>query len=79
MRKTLIQNARIFTPGQPSFIGWLLIEDKKIADFGENFTPEAIIQNTDETIDAAGQNLLPGFIDIHTHGCLGCCTMDANP
>lgn len=79
MRKTLIQNARIFTPGQPSFPGWLLIEEKKIADFGENSAPDTYIQNAEEIIDAAGQKLLPGFIDIHTHGCLGCCTMDADP
>ena len=79
MNKTLILNARIFTPGRSSFMGWLLTEDKKIADFGENDVPETLKQSADELIDAQGQNLLPGFIDIHTHGCLGCCTMDADP
>lgn len=79
MSKTLIQNARIFTPEKPSFIGWLLAEDGKIADFGENSAPEPLCTAVDEVIDAEGQNLLPGFIDIHTHGCLGCCTMDADP
>ena len=79
MRRTLIQNARIYTPDRPSFTGWLLIEDGKIVDFRENPVPEDLIRNADEFIDAAGQNLLPGFIDIHTHGCLGFCTMDADP
>lgn len=79
MSKTLIQNAVTYTPQRPSFIGWLLIEDKKIADLGEDPVPEALLLNVDEVIDAGGQNLLPGFIDIHTHGCLGCCTMDADP
>ncbi len=79
MSKTLILNARIFTPGRASFMGWLLAEDKIIADFGENDVPETLIQSADEVIDAAGMNLLPGFVDIHTHGCLGCCTMDADP
>ena len=76
MTKTLINNARLFTPGKLSFNGWLLIEDTVIADFGEGTVsvPEA-----DEIIDGTGLNLLPGFIDIHTHGCLGHCTMDADP
>ena len=79
MRKSLIQNARIFTPGKPSFMGWLLTEGEIIADYGESEAPAALLPNVDEVIDAEGQNLLPGFIDIHTHGCLGCCTMDADP
>lgn len=79
MTTTLIQNARIFTPEQPSFIGWLLIRNEQIADFGKGSVPEDLPVNADEVIDAKGQNLLPGLIDIHTHGCLGHCTMDADP
>lgn len=79
MSKTLILNARIFTPGRSSFVGWLLTENEKIADFGENDVSETLKQSADEVIDAQGKNLLPGFVDIHTHGCLGCCTMDADP
>lgn len=76
MSKTLIRNARIFTPGRTSFIGWLLTDGEKIADFGED---EAPLQAADTLIDGDGLNLLPGLIDIHTHGCLGHCTMDADP
>ena len=79
MSKTLIQNAGIFTPEGPSFIGWLLIEGAKIADLGENSAPGDLARNADEVIDGNGLQLLPGFIDIHTHGCLGHCTMDADP
>ena len=39
MTTTLIQNARIFTPGQLSFIGWLLIRNDRIADFGKGSAP----------------------------------------
>lgn len=79
MSITLVQNARIFTPGRPSFFGWLLIQNEKISDFGSETAPDTLLQYADEIIDGCGQNLLPGFIDIHTHGCLGCCTMDADP
>lgn len=79
MSKMLILNARIYTPGRLSFAGWLLAEDEKIADFGEIPAPDYLINSADEVLDAEGLNLLPGFIDIHTHGCLGCCTMDADP
>ena len=79
MTKTLIQNARLFVPDRAPFWGWLLIEDGKIANFGKNAAPYTLVHPVDEVIDAQDCYLLPGFIDIHTHGCLGCCTMDADP
>ena len=30
-------------------------------------------------VDAHGAYLVPGFIDIHTHGAAGCDNMDADP
>ena len=79
MTKTLIQNARLFVPDRAPFWGWLLIEDGKIANFGKNAAPYTLVHPVDEVIDAQDCYLLPGFIDIHTHGCLGSCTMDADP
>lgn len=78
MDRVLIENVRIFGTEKRSFIGWLLAEKGRIADFGEGLTPERIAGTADRTIDGTGLNLLPGLIDIHTHGCLGYCTMDAD-
>ncbi len=44
---------------------WLLIEDDKIADYGEmNSMPEI---DADKTIDAEGKIILPSWCDSHTH------------
>ena len=44
---------------------WLLIEDDKIADYGEmNSIPEI---DADKTIDAEGKIILPSWCDSHTH------------
>ncbi len=70
--KTLITNAHIISPGIDIPGGSVLIDGTKIAAVlrpGE--TAEA-----DKTIDAAGNMLLPGFIDIHSHGAGGCDTCD---
>lgn len=44
---------------------WLLIDDDKIADYGEmNSIPEI---EADKTIDAEGKIILPSWCDSHTH------------
>ena len=57
-----IRNARIIDgTGRPSFQGDVAVADGKIAAIGR-------FDGSAETeIDAAGQVLSPGFIDIHTH------------
>ena len=75
---TLVTNANIFTLERKSYSGWLLTEGTQIADFGSGKAPEYALRRAEKMIDAAGKNLLPGFIDIHTHGRIGHCTMDAD-
>ena len=70
--KTLITNAHIISPGIDIVGGSVLIDGKRIAAVlmpGE--TAEA-----DTVIDAGGNMLMPGFIDIHSHGAGGCDTCD---
>ena len=48
----------------------VLTENGKIVSVGEN--------RRGGDIDACGNRLIPGFIDVHTHGCIGMDTMDAD-
>ncbi len=70
--KTLITNAHIISPGIDITGASVLIDGSTIA---------AVLQpgesaEADKVIDAAGNMLLPGFIDIHSHGAGGCDTCD---
>lgn len=63
-QKVKIFNAKILTPYRVINQGTLVIIDGKIAEVGyENIeVPDAL------EIDAQGQYVAPGFIDIHVHG-----------
>ena len=70
--KTLITNAHIISPGIDLPGGSVLVEGSKIiAVLQPGETAEA-----DKTIDVGGNMLMPGFIDIHSHGAGGCDTCD---
>ena len=65
MDKLLIQNARVYQNGQ--FVrADVLCGDALIAKIGENLTDEEA-----RVIQADGLRLVPGFIDLHTHGAAG--------
>ncbi len=59
----VIQNANVLTITKGSFKGSVVIKDGKIVDAGE----KVIIPPGAQVIDAAGQYLMPGIIDCHSH------------
>lgn len=64
MKKTKIYNGRILTPYRIIPQGTVVITGNRITEVGEGNieVPDAI------EIDAKGQFIAPGFIDIHVHG-----------
>lgn len=66
--KTLIKNAHIISPGIDIEGGAVLVEDGK---FVQLYGASDALPAADETIDAAGKMLMPGFIDVHSHGAGG--------
>ena len=63
--KTAIFNGRVITPDRIIENGYLIISDKTIIDIGTNFNEDVF---SGIKIDAKGNYISPGFIDIHCHG-----------
>ena len=68
----IIANARVVTPGKDLGVASVRIEGGRIAGVGNVQTASG-----DEVIDASGLVLMPGFVDIHSHGRSGCDFCDA--
>lgn len=75
MSNLLLHDARLVQATGAPQRGWLWVRDRRIAAFGVGDPPDMDGQR----IDAQGHLLLPGFIDIHTHGGMNADTMDADP
>ncbi|HEX6224242.1 MAG TPA: N-acetylglucosamine-6-phosphate deacetylase [Chryseolinea sp.] len=73
MKKIKIVNGKIITPHRIVPGGFVLIDGNKIAEVGTHLTE---VSDALE-IDAGGNFIAPGFIDIHVHGGGGYDFMDA--
>jgi len=78
-QRLLIHHARLFTPQQPGRTGWLLVEGGQIRSLGFGQAPDFEGVSSLQRVDALGDILLPGFIDLHVHGAMGHELMDASP
>lgn len=65
--KILIKNGRLVSPFDAGKRACdILIENGKIAEIAEKISAKC-----DKEIDAEGNYIMPGLVDIHTHGCIG--------
>ena len=79
MESLLIHNARVFNSVGVWQPGWLLAAGGTIRMLGEGKAPQFEGSQATIQIDAGGNALLPGFIDLHVHGAVGKDVMDADP
>lgn len=67
----IIKNGTVFREDKTFSVGDVYIENGRITD--------SVDQVTDKTeIDASGLLVLPGLVDIHSHGAVGCDFSDAD-
>ena len=69
----LIKGAHAITPGRDLGVVSVRIEDGRVAEVGGGL----VAKSGEETVDAEGLTLVPGFVDIHSHGRGGCDFCDA--
>ena len=75
--KTTIVNAHVISPGVDLENAVVVVEDGRIKSVRKG--PAAAKADKNNTVvDVRGQYLMPGFIDVHTHGALGYDFCDAD-
>jgi N-acetylglucosamine-6-phosphate deacetylase len=74
-KRLLITNCRLFDAADNSKTTSILIEDGTIAQVGQF---DSTI-TCDNTLDAQGRTIAPGFIDVHIQGAGGADILDATP
>jgi len=72
----LLSGATLVLPDRRLPAGTLVIDPPRIADILEGERPAS---PGDRRIDASGDVIVPGFIDVHVHGVEGADTLDPGP
>ena len=78
MQKTIIVNAHVISPDVDIKNATIVIEGKKIKLVKAGKVAAKADKDT-TVVDVKGQYVMPGFIDVHTHGALGYDFCDADP
>jgi N-acetylglucosamine-6-phosphate deacetylase len=73
--KTVLHNVRIVSPGVEIPRGGVVIEKGMISRV---FEGDPAPGTEGEPVDCGGSTLVPGFIDIHTHGAMGADVCDGS-
>lgn len=76
MQKTLIKNAHVISPDVDMENATIVIEGSKIVAVTTRKVSE---KGMTTIVDVGGQYVMPGFIDVHTHGALTYDFCDADP
>ena len=76
MQKTIIKNAHVISPSVDLEGATIVIEGKKIKSVGKK---SVAAKPGDTVVDVKGQYVMPGFIDVHTHGANTYDFCDADP
>ena len=74
--RCLIKNAHVVSPGRESPHAAIVIEGRKIAAVLADGEP---LPSFETSVDAQGDRVVPGFIDLHMHGAAGYDFCDARP
>ncbi len=75
MKKLIIKNAHVISPAVDITGATVVVENGKIKSVGT----KPVSEKGAEVFDAKGQYVMPGFIDVHTHGALTHDFCDADP
>ena len=78
MQKTVIVNAHVISPGVDLKKATIVIEGRKIKSVTAGDKSVACAKDV-TVVDVRGKYVMPGFIDVHTHGALGYDFCDADP
>ncbi|MRR29318.1 N-acetylglucosamine-6-phosphate deacetylase, partial [bacterium] len=78
-KRILIKNVQIIGGTNPLQQGWILVSGKVILEYGAGDPYPGLEENDQQVIDGTGYPIIPGLIDLHTHGAIGHEFMEPDP
>jgi N-acetylglucosamine-6-phosphate deacetylase len=73
---TVIHSALVVSDGMETPDAWLVFADGRILSRGSGTSWRELVEDSTTVVDAAGQIVTPGFVDMHVHGGGGASVTD---